>query len=98
MTISEKRHWIVVLAYSGLLGLSLVLFFADANRRIGRVAWNALFQAFAPTIGTGVLLLGTLVQMVRARISVLNGIAAIVLIVAVSFVCLALTIPIMMGV
>jgi len=98
MTVSEKRYWIIILAYCGLLCVSLLLFFAEPDWRIGAVAWNALFQAFGPTVGTIILLLVALVQMARRNISVLNGVSGIMLIMAVSFVCLLLTVPIMMGV
>jgi len=98
MTVSEKRYWIIILAYCGLLCVSLLLFLAEPDWRIGAVAWNALFQAFGPTVGTIILLLVALVQMARRNISVLNGVGGIMLIMAVSFVCLLLTVPIMMGV
>ena len=98
MTVSEKRYWIIILAYCGLLCVSLLLFLAEPDWRIGAVAWNALFQAFGPTVGTIILLLVALVQMARRKISVLNGVGGIMFIMAVSFVCLLLTVPIMMGV
>jgi hypothetical protein len=95
MRASEKRHWMVVLVYTGLLCLSLLLFPANPEWRIGRIAWNAAFQLLGSTIGTGILLAGKLTQMVGARVSVLHGVVTVVLLAGVSFVCLALTIPIM---
>ncbi|HSW02469.1 MAG TPA: hypothetical protein VLI39_20060 [Sedimentisphaerales bacterium] len=96
MTVSEKRYWIILLTYCGLLCLSLLLFVADPDWRIGTVAWNAFFQVFGPTVGTIVLLLVTLVQLARRKISVLNGVVGMILLMAVSFVCLFLIVPIMM--
>lgn len=98
MTVSEKRYWIILLTYCGLLCLSLLLFVADPDWRIGVIAWNGLFQMFGPTVGTIVLLLVTLAQLARRKISVLNGVVGMILLMAVSFVCLFLTVPIMRGV
>ncbi len=96
MTKSDKKHWIVVLVYGVLLFISLVVFLKEANWRIGGLAWNLAFQVFGPTIGTIVLAGFTLVQMVGKRISLACGLGAIAFLVSVSFMCLAMTIPIMM--
>jgi hypothetical protein len=96
MTKSDKKHWIVVLIYGGLLCLSLVAFLREPNPNPGGFDLNGLFQILGPTIGTFVLMGFTVVQMVGKRISLACGIGAIALLVVVSFLCLAMTLPIMM--
>ena len=96
MTNSAKKHWMVVLAYGGLLCISLIVFLKEPNWRIGLTAWNGLFQLVGPTIGTFVLMTVIVIQMARKKISLASGICAIVFLAAVSYMCLAFTIPIMM--
>lgn len=91
----EKKHWSVVITYSGLLIVSV---FVNPLWPFGRVAWNGLFQVFGPTLGTVLLTAGTLILMIGRRISAVNGIAAVALLIVVSLVCLAFTIPVMMHV
>lgn len=95
MSRTEKKHWSVVIAYSGLLIVSV---FVNPLWPFGRVAWNGLFQAFGPTLGTVFLSCGTLILMARWKMSVRNGIATIVFLAIISVVCLASTIPAMMSV
>ena len=97
MTKPDKKHWIVVLVYGGLLCLSVVVFLREPNRDTGGVQrLIGGFQLLGPTIGTFLLVGFTVVQMVGKRISPACGMGAIALLVAVSLLCLALTIPIMM--
>jgi hypothetical protein len=93
----EKSHWRLVLFYVGLLALSALAFVAYPNPMMSP-NWNGLFQIFGPTIGTLLLSGFTLMRVVGGRVSIVNGVAAILLLVAISFGCLALTMPIMMGI
>ncbi len=97
MTPLEKSHWRLVLFYAGLLALSALAFVVYPNSMMGP-NWNLLSQMSGPTIGTLLLSGFTLMRVVGGRVSTVNGLAAILLLVAVSFGCLALTVPIMMGV
>ncbi len=92
---AEKKHWCIVVGYAGLLIASI---FGDVNWRVGGVAWNGLFQAFGPTLGTLVLSTGTLFLMMRKRISIAHGLASVMLLIAISLLCLVVTVPVMMGV
>jgi len=96
MTSNEKRLWSVVLFYAGLLALSA--FVVSPNWRVGGVAWNLTFWILGPTLGTLLLSAGTLVLVAGRKISVRNGIAAIVFLAVISAVCLAFTFPAMMSV
>ena len=98
MTKSEKKHWIVVLIYGGLLCLSLVAFLKEPNWRVGGIAWNGLFLCLGSTIGTFLLVGFTVLQMIGKRISLACGMGAVALLVVVSFMCMALTMPILMGI
>ena len=99
MTSSEKNHWRVVLTYGGLLVISLLVFLVHPNwRRPGGAAWNDLFQILGPTIGTFVLSAIMLVRMAGRKISLVNGILAVLLLAAISLGCLAVTMPIFMRV
>ena len=95
MSSMEKKYWIISVAYCVLLTVSV---FANPNGPAGGVAWYGLFQMFGPTLGTILLSGGTLILMTRRKISVVNGVVAIVFLVVVSLVCLAFTIPVMMHV
>ncbi len=97
MTTSDKRHFIVIYAYAGLLLISLVVFLKAPNgRRIGGVDWNGLFQCIGPTVGTLSLVIFTTVQMIRERISLACGAGSFACLIVVSFICLVRTIPILM--
>ena len=93
MTKADKKHWMVASIYGALLCISLVVFLQNPRRQIAFAA-----QLAGPTIGTFVLLGFTMVQMAGKRISLACGIGAIVFLVAISVMCLALTMPIYMGV
>jgi len=98
MTKADKRHWIVVLVYDGLLCLSLVAFLKNPNPYPGggRPDLNALFQIFGPTLGTCLLVGFTVGRMAGKSISMACGLGAIALLIVVSFICLALSMSIMM--
>ena len=93
MTKSDKKHWIVALIYGVLLCLSLFAFLKNPHCKIAGIA-----QILGPTIGTIVLAGFMMVQMAGKRISLACGIGAIAFLVVISFICMALTIPIMMGI
>lgn len=95
MTKNEKKLWSVVLAYGGLLIVSV---FVDPNWGVEGVASNLTFWILGPTLGTFLLLVGTLALVAGRKISIQSGIAAVVFLVAVSLVCLSVTVPIMMTV
>jgi len=96
MTPNEKGLWGVVASYAALLGLSA--FVIDPNWRVGGIASNLLFWMVGPTIGTALLAGATLILMISGKISVTNGVTAILFLIAVSVVCLAFTIPMMMSI
>ncbi len=93
MASNEKRHWCITVGYAALLVASAL---TSPHWSIGDLLRNGLLQILAPTVGTLVLSAGTLVLMLRRRISIAHGVASIVLLVAVSLVCLCITIPPMM--
>ena len=93
MTKSDKKHWIVILVYSSLLLISLLVYLKEPNWRIGGIPWNFLFQTFVPTLGTLFLVIFTAMQMVRKRISQTCGFCSIACLLAVSFICLFVTMP-----
>jgi len=95
MSSMEKKHWSVVFAYSGLLVVSV---FVHPLWPFRGVAWNMLFQVYGPTLGTVLLVGGTVMLMINRKISIVNGITAIVFLIVVSLGCLAFTIPVMMHV
>ena len=88
VTKADKTHWTIVLAYGGLLGISLAAFLGAPSWRIAAIA-----LLFGPTIGTILLAGFTLVQMAGRRISLACGVGAVVFLVAVSFICLVLAAP-----
>lgn len=98
MTKSDKKHWIVVLIYGSLLLISLGVFLKEPRWRIGGIAWNGLFQGLGPTLGTFLLVGFTTLQMVGKRISLACGFGSIAFLIVISFICLALTLPIMMSI
>lgn len=88
----EKTHWILVLAYNGLLCFSLVAVLkVSVHKPLHGYAFLTL--TFGSTIGTIVLVGVTLVHMAGKRISVAAGLGVIALLVVVSFVCLVLAFP-----
>jgi hypothetical protein len=97
MSKKDKTHWIVVIIYISLLCISLVVFMKNPNPKptVGPY-WNGLFQCLGPTIGTFLLVGLSVLKMAGKKISLFCGIGTIALLVVVSFICLALTMPIMM--
>ena len=91
MTKSDKKHWIVVLVYTGLLLISLVVFIKEPNWKIGGIAWNAYFLSLASTLGPFLLVGFTSVQMIGKWISRTCGFGSIACLIAASFICLAVT-------
>jgi hypothetical protein len=96
MSNSDRMCWATVLFYDALLCLSLVTFlhgpFAFA------LDLNGLFQLVGPTIGTLLLVVTLGFQMQKGRISRTSGFLAIASLIVISFLCLALTMPIFMGI
>ena len=85
----------MMIVYNGLLLMSLVVFLSDPGPNFGL---SGTLVLFGPTFGSPVLAAVTVVQMLRKKITVANGLGAIALLTTVSFVCIALAFSIFMGV
>ncbi len=100
MTYHAKGCWALVLLYGSMLCLSLVVFLVEPNPHpgSGEPMWNAVFQLLGPTLGTLIFVVALCVQILRARISLVSGLIAILFLVAISILCLVLAGPILMSV
>lgn len=94
---SDRIHLAVSAVYAMLLTMALVGFLLEPNPMV-YPNWNGLAVSLGPIAGTPVVILITLIQMARRKISLGTGLVAIVVLLAISFLCLALTWPIMMGI
>jgi hypothetical protein len=94
-----RKFWVIVLIYALCLGVSLAVFWKNPNPHPGRGPdGNALFRLLGPTLGSLILVIIMLVKMARGRISLVAGAGAILVLAVVSILCLARSMPIMMGI
>ena len=95
MSRSDRNYWIGILSYSGFLCLSLAVFLSDPP---GIPAVIGLPACLGHVIGSPILALISVVQMLRKKITVATGVGSIAVLATVSFVCIMLTFPILMGI
>ncbi len=95
MSRSDRDYWIIILSYSGFLCLSLAVFLLAPA---GIAAVTVFPVTLGPMVGSPILALISVVQMLRKKITVATGVGSIAVLAAVSFVCIMLTFPILMGI
>ncbi len=94
-----RRLFLLSVPFYCLLSLvSLSRFLYQPDSRIFGTAWNALFQIFAPSIGSFVITIVLASETFSRRIRIATGMGLILLVLIVSAICMYWSFPVLMSV